>query len=320
MNCQTFISIITTSARGETAQPDERESLRAHAEECCACARSLATQQKLTKALCVLREETTGASDAPAYLESILRENFRRKHAPTDARPTVVPFVARRASDASTTNARPHTSANRFVGGWQRHAPLAAAIIVAIVIVTLASIVSRNALERKAESLSAQKPYAAPSGLNAETAANVIGTNESAANAPVSNAEEENHVAIDDRQVELPDSVLEKTSSLAVRTPNRRNSTRVANTRAALLRAATIENATATSAPADAEVATAFLPLLEAGSLAGVESVHVVRVRLPRSSLAAMGLPMNPDRAGESVTADVLLGEDGVARAIRFVR
>lgn len=71
---------------------------------------------------------------------------------------------------------------------------------------------------------------------------------------------------------------------------------------------------------APAELATEFLPLLEPGSLHAIESGHVVRVRLPRSSLVAMGLPMNPDRAGESITADVLLGEDGVARAIRFVR
>jgi hypothetical protein len=41
---------------------------------------------------------------------------------------------------------------------------------------------------------------------------------------------------------------------------------------------------------------------------------------LPRSALASLGLPMNVERANERVKADVLLGHDGLARAIRFVR
>jgi hypothetical protein len=57
----------------------------------------------------------------------------------------------------------------------------------------------------------------------------------------------------------------------------------------------------------------------DGGALA-MESGHVVRVELPRTALVSMGLPMNPERAGELVKADVLMGDDGVARAIRFVR
>ena len=52
----------------------------------------------------------------------------------------------------------------------------------------------------------------------------------------------------------------------------------------------------------------------------GLDSGRVVRVQLPRSALARFGLPVNAERAGEPVKADVLLGEDGTARAIRFVR
>jgi hypothetical protein len=33
-----------------------------------------------------------------------------------------------------------------------------------------------------------------------------------------------------------------------------------------------------------------------------------------------MGLPVNIEHYGERVKADVVLGDDGVARAIRFVR
>ena len=47
---------------------------------------------------------------------------------------------------------------------------------------------------------------------------------------------------------------------------------------------------------------------------------QLVRVELPRSALARFGLPMNMDRADERVKADVLVGADGLARAIRFVK
>ena len=40
----------------------------------------------------------------------------------------------------------------------------------------------------------------------------------------------------------------------------------------------------------------------------------------PRSALAAFGLPMNEQRAEETIQADVVLGEDGLARAVRFVK
>ena len=47
---------------------------------------------------------------------------------------------------------------------------------------------------------------------------------------------------------------------------------------------------------------------------------QVVRVRLPRSAMRSVGLPVNEDRWMEQVPADVLLGQDGVARAVRFVK
>jgi len=72
--------------------------------------------------------------------------------------------------------------------------------------------------------------------------------------------------------------------------------------------------------PRGTEVGTGFLPVAGADPFEPLERGRLVRVRLPRVSLAAFGLPMNEDRAATTVTADVLLGEDGVARAIRFVQ
>jgi hypothetical protein len=70
----------------------------------------------------------------------------------------------------------------------------------------------------------------------------------------------------------------------------------------------------------DYEIATDFIPLTHRGSFAQWEGGQVVRVELPRSAMASFGLPVNLERAGERVKADVVVGNDGMARAIRFVR
>jgi hypothetical protein len=68
------------------------------------------------------------------------------------------------------------------------------------------------------------------------------------------------------------------------------------------------------------EVTTDFLPLVQALDSQPLESGQLIRVEMPRSTLASFGLPINPERANVPVKADVLLAEDGSARAIRFVR
>lgn len=71
---------------------------------------------------------------------------------------------------------------------------------------------------------------------------------------------------------------------------------------------------------AEVEIATDFFPLVNRESLNQLDSGQLVRVELPRSALMSFGLPMNMERAGERIKADVVVGEDGLARAIRFVR
>ena len=68
------------------------------------------------------------------------------------------------------------------------------------------------------------------------------------------------------------------------------------------------------------EIATDFLPLTFTADSTAPESGHLVRVTIPRTALLAMGLPMNAERAGELVRADVFIGDDGLARAIRFIQ
>ncbi len=68
------------------------------------------------------------------------------------------------------------------------------------------------------------------------------------------------------------------------------------------------------------EVATYFMPIGFAGPINPQDGGELVRVELSRSAMLSLGLPVNMDRFGQSVKADVLLGSDGLARAIRFVQ
>jgi hypothetical protein len=70
----------------------------------------------------------------------------------------------------------------------------------------------------------------------------------------------------------------------------------------------------------EAEVVTQFFSLREGEDLTTLDSMQVVRVELPGSALGEVGLPFDPETVNEPVKADVVLGQDGLARAIRFVR
>jgi hypothetical protein len=69
------------------------------------------------------------------------------------------------------------------------------------------------------------------------------------------------------------------------------------------------------------EVRTAFFPLLYSNIPA--TNVQIVRLEVPRTALASFGLASPDSMYGTSprtVLADVLVGDDGLARAVRFVR
>lgn len=68
------------------------------------------------------------------------------------------------------------------------------------------------------------------------------------------------------------------------------------------------------------EIATDFMPLGDANALVLQDGGQIIRVRVPRSTLVRFGIPVNMDRYNENVKADVIVGVDGLARAIRFVQ
>jgi hypothetical protein len=63
-----------------------------------------------------------------------------------------------------------------------------------------------------------------------------------------------------------------------------------------------------------------YLPLTYMSRASAMDSGTVVRVELSRSALASLGLPLNFEGSGDSIRAEVVIGDDGVARAIRLVQ
>jgi hypothetical protein len=50
------------------------------------------------------------------------------------------------------------------------------------------------------------------------------------------------------------------------------------------------------------------------------EEAAIVRVRMQRGALGALGLPVNEERAGEWIQVDLLVGNDGLPQAVRLAR
>ena len=88
-------------------------------------------------------------------------------------------------------------------------------------------------------------------------------------------------------------------------------------TRTTAARLSPVSRQLAMSAPP--QIATPFYPMYATG--AGVSGVRgVVRVRVPRATLAVFGLPYNPRRARDPITADLVVDNVGVVTAVRFVQ
>ncbi len=71
---------------------------------------------------------------------------------------------------------------------------------------------------------------------------------------------------------------------------------------------------------ADHDPGADFIALPYAESGVPVGEAIVLRVQLPVSELSVLGVPVSPTATAVRVGADVLIGQDGVPRAVRLVR
>ena len=74
------------------------------------------------------------------------------------------------------------------------------------------------------------------------------------------------------------------------------------------------------TANATDDSAAGFYPLQDADVLPPLESSMVVRVQMAGSSLRLLGYPMDENFDAEPVQADLLLGQDGLARGVRLIQ
>src|SRR5262249_55693898 len=79
---------------------------------------------------------------------------------------------------------------------------------------------------------------------------------------------------------------------------------------------------TAALSPAwsDSYALTDFIPLTHLSSSTAIASGQVIRVKVPLSAFLSLGLLVSPEHADELVNAELVVGDDGVQRAIRLGR
>ena len=62
-----------------------------------------------------------------------------------------------------------------------------------------------------------------------------------------------------------------------------------------------------------------FMPVVSMADIQSAGDTLVVPARLPRTTLAALGLPIDPARAADAVDTELLVRPDGAVLAVRFV-
>lgn len=300
MNCQDFESMVRDLTRAETrdrkVEPllsaSDRERAFVHVDACAACALKLQDEQALSRGLEALVTEMKSL-EPPARIEAELLHAFRHSVSPLAVSPAAVSQLSARQTGRGTY--------------WL----IAAA---AVVLLIFGVVLLRSKLLPPS-----QGPDAGP-------------TIEAKAPALDSTPVRDAGTAVSNDPQSIPRKVLPARDNheLAIHQVRSRREFRRGFARrpssldgiggsgngltASEATPATTENQNET------EIATQFIALSYAGPASLQDGGQIVRVELPRSAMASLGLPVNVDRFGERVKADVLVSADGFARAIRFVQ
>lgn len=282
MNCKEFEGMINDLACEHLMLATKRVQALAHKESCVRCATRLAEERLLTERLRMVADAEV--IETPARVKASLMAAFAEQSGLPASSVAAVPVRLEPVRIEPVNLSKP-TATNR----WSRWAMVAAAAII----VLLAAITIRL--------------------LNAGSFV------DAAPNTPPRIAED-----IKEFAPNVPAPVP------AITAPQNKKSVTVAGTHD---EKAPVERQVArTDKPrkvpsptvagnqiAKNEVVTDYIPLTYINDSTAFDSGSVVRVQVPRSTLVSMGLPMNADSSSALVKADVVVGDDGVARAIRFV-
>jgi hypothetical protein len=290
MNCNNFGAIISDLAREQMLDATLRESALLHIEECGACEALLETERTLTRGLRSLAASME-RFEAPATVEASLLAKFRERTATPQASPVVVEMPKR-------------------VSRWQQWYPHA----VAAAVLLMFAIGGASMLRVREGERLASKPNAPVAGNSNKIEPQAMAVSPDTTPASIDEVEDSTAAPADGgdqaagRGRKL--SRNELTAIMGSTTPRRGGYQSVPKS--------SIDEGRLTST--SGEIATDFMPVSYGDNLNEIDNGRIVRVEMPRSALAQFGLPVNMDRANERIKADVLIGDDGMARAIRFVR
>lgn len=301
MNCQDFEGMVRDLADAETrerrvqrspGEDDHEQALsdaRVHLGECEACALRLQDERMLTRKLATLSAEMKALAP-PARIEQELLHAFRQ----------TVSQVAAPQAGCSQLSAR--TARSRTYG-------LAAAVVIVLLGVGIAglrsSLRSRLPAPSKAEPAMALTKEATAPARNSTPAPDNATVRDSPGSIP---------------PVLSPARNNDKSAIRPVRRTPQKPARRPAIPDGNGSLAAAEATPASTENQSQTEIVTQFIALSYAGPASLQDGGLIVRVELPRSAMASFGLPVNMDRFGEKVKADVLVSADGFARAIRFVQ
>jgi anti-sigma factor RsiW len=294
MNCNNFEAIISDLAREQMLEAHTRESALSHMEECKACAARLEDERALTGGLRSLAASMQNL-EAPASVETNLLAKFRERKTAQPPTPVVVEMPRRAAS-------------------WRRFIPQAAAAAVLLMFAIGGATVMRLRQERATDAQS--KPVVSSNNNKAieqakpsssDAAAAVKNDGEVEGTAAGGGTEGGNGISGQGQKLSQREMAIIMGATPSARRPsytnvprNRINGSGMSQT--------------------GGEIATDFMPVSYGDNLNEIDNGRIVRVEMPRSALAQFGLPVNMERANERIKADVVIGDDGMARAIRFVR
>ena len=287
MNCDEFETLVNDLARKRMMDASLRDETDSHAKECARCRARLAQEKQLTvglRALAILDEN----KKAPANVEANLLSAFRKNAA-------LAPAQVPSSLSSSFALSRQPRSNRRWV---------AAAVILLLLAIAALRIQQANK-DVKGPEQSARQQEPKPQG-------------------PSPNNDENKQISPD--KLPTPDKpdrqqIVSSSSKKKRATPGRilNKDLHKLNPQVAT-NTSTGDTTTTQEQITQAEITTPYISLTQGYTLPMPEGGQVLRVELPRSALASFGLPVNEDRLNERIKADVVIGNDGIARAIRFVR
>jgi hypothetical protein len=301
MNCQNFENILEELLRGALMDARTRETALAHADSCRRCDARLEDEKALRAGLRSLAASASGEEASPR-VEAALLAAFRAQAGTGVSEKTSAPVVphtnvaplARRAADRQWS--------------WIKTVATAASAAAAAAILLMIIPPGMDTPQPGGNTVAGTQMKNGQKEVNSQVSKMIE---------PVPNFDNKDEVA------PTVGEVAEVEQPRAFGSPHgggRMTATPVGYNPSGGRRQQTQRGTSRGPRPAE-EVVTEFIPLGHGDYyLASVDAGQVLRVELPRSALSSIGMPVSADRASERIKADVLVGEDGVARAIRFVR